>query len=310
VASSDVERKESNVLVELGSRLEERRRKLQKSARETAKAAGISAVYLRVIETGRNAKTGRASRPSPEVLVRLARELELSPDELLASAGYDDLRVDLDAPPQSPLSAALESDLERTLHGIVEAVGLVQTRPSDFMRAVMKENLAAFEANAHAIATGSFLATPDVDPRMRRQALETSCSTSLQAVSFDDDLWWLGAQGQRFAELHIAISQRHPGLHMCRLFLLGADALTGYREVLAVLSNAGVELRIADPGDVPESSRRDFEIFDASLLREATSRGHGHETLRFADYIDDHARLQRAESAFAVAWSRATVFDS
>jgi len=301
--------KDTDLLANLGARLESRRRELGKSARETAKAAGISGVYLRVIETGRNAKTGRASRPSPEVLVRLARELDLAPDELLGLAGYDDLRVELETMSPEPSSLQLDSDIARALGGVTESLGLVQTRPSDFMRAALKDELLAFEANAHAIATGSLLATPDMDPRMRRMAFATSCSRTLEAVSFDDDLWWLGVHGRRYVELHAAVSKREAGVQLSRLFLLGSGELERYRGTLGDLVAAGVTVRVADPDDVADSSRRDFEIFDASILREATSRGAGTDALRFAEFTDEHSRLQRAESAFAAAWSRSTVFD-
>jgi transcriptional regulator with XRE-family HTH domain len=72
----------------LGALLHQRRVELRKSVRQVARAAGISHVYLRVLERGENPKTGRPSRPSLEVLLALAAELQLDPPRILDLAGY------------------------------------------------------------------------------------------------------------------------------------------------------------------------------------------------------------------------------
>jgi transcriptional regulator with XRE-family HTH domain len=70
-----------------GQHLKELRGK--RSARSVAKESGISAVYLLALESGINKKTGKPSRPSFEVVSRLASTLHVEKSELMGLAGYD-----------------------------------------------------------------------------------------------------------------------------------------------------------------------------------------------------------------------------
>jgi transcriptional regulator with XRE-family HTH domain len=281
-------------LIALGARLEAKRREVGKSAREVALAAAISPVYLRVIETGRNAKTGRASRPSAEVLVRLANALEMEPDDLLGEAGYLGLRADADASG----SGAAVRELGAEIESIADAVDLARTRPSDFMRELVAAELSRFEPHLSALASGSFVCSPADEPRIRRLALMDACRRSLHAVSFDDDAWWLGPAGLSHVALHARLAAYPNPPVMTRIFLISVDSRGEYRDVVAALADAGVEVRVADPLDVPDLDRRDLEIYDSALLREATSSG-AKQPGRYAEFTDDHARLKRAENAFA-----------
>lgn len=283
-------------LEDLGTRVEERRREAGKSAREIALATGISPVYLRVIETGRNAKTGRASRPSAEVLVRLAQALEMEPDDLLTRAGYMVLRAEPHDETACPMGD--RSRLAPRIAGIADALDLAQTRPSDFMQEMVTSELTRFETHLAAIAAGSFACGPVDEPRIRRLALLDACHRSLQAVSFDDNAWWLGPDSVSYIALHAQLASSKEAPVMMRIFLLTPKDHDKYRAVLQQHADAGVEVLVADPVDVPDLWRRDFEIYDSAVLREATSSS-PREAGRHAEFTDDHARLQRAESAFA-----------
>jgi transcriptional regulator with XRE-family HTH domain len=282
-------------LADLGTRVEKRRREAGKSAREIALATGISPVYLRVIETGRNSKTGRASRPSAEVLVRLAQTLDMEADDLLMLAGYGLRAEHKDA---APHTMDARSRLAPGIAGIADALDLAQTRPSDFMQELVASELARFQAHLAAIASGSFACGPIDERRIRRLALLDACHDTLHAVSFDDDAWWLGPDGTSYIALHAQLASSKEAPAMTRIFLLAPEDQGNYRVVLQQHADAGVDVFVADPIDVPDVWRRDFEIYDSVVLREATSSGRT-EAGRHAEFTDDHARLQRAESAFA-----------
>lgn len=280
----------------LGAAVETRRRDLRRSAREVAEAAGISAVYLRVIETGRNPKTGRASRPSPEVIIRLARALDTPPDELLALAGYRDLRADTAA--EHGGANGVEGEYQVELDAVGRALALLRTRPSDFMRQVTSEDLASFQAHVAAVAAGSLLCGPGDEARVRRLAVSNACHVSLRAISYGDDRWWLGSRGKDFVDLCADVT-RHDSSTATRIFLLAPPERPAYADVLAQHVAIGAEVLVADPSEVPEASRRDFEIYDRSLLREAISGGSPDG--RSAEFTDEPSRIHRAEVAFAAA---------
>ena len=56
--------------------------------RELANLIGVSHAYVSILEIGRNPKTLSPSRPSPEIIRALARELKLDANKLLTLAGY------------------------------------------------------------------------------------------------------------------------------------------------------------------------------------------------------------------------------
>lgn len=72
---------------ELGSIVKKRRRMLGLTIRALAKSTGVSASYISSIEVGRNPTTGRPPEPSLKVLRNLARELEVSLDQLTGVVG-------------------------------------------------------------------------------------------------------------------------------------------------------------------------------------------------------------------------------
>lgn len=285
-------------LESLGAQLEKRRRELGLSAREVAASAGISPVYLRVIETGRNSKTGRASRPSPDVLMQVSRTLGLPANELLSLAGYEGLSaepvdgVPLDQASPREISNAMPPVLER----IAAAAELVQTRPSDFMRELLDEELARFESHLSAIAAGSLLCEPRDDRVIRRRALREACRSTLHAVSLHHPEWWLDPEITGYIDTHSELARLARPVTMLRVFLVRPEQRAAYEVLFEALVRAGVDVRVADPHDVPKLCRRDIEIYDGALLREAW--GHtGEECL--TEYTDDNARLQRAEASFA-----------
>lgn len=88
-------------LLKLGKYLGERRHQLGLRALEVAKKARVSRAYLSIIETGRNPRTGRPSKPSLEVLVLLSKILDLDLSDLVKLAGYNPEVIDI-LKPKSP----------------------------------------------------------------------------------------------------------------------------------------------------------------------------------------------------------------
>jgi transcriptional regulator with XRE-family HTH domain len=74
-------------LVELGKLIKNNRKQMNLTVRATADKAEITGSYIAMLETGKNPKTGRPSRPSYDVLSRLDTVLGLG-DEAYRLAGY------------------------------------------------------------------------------------------------------------------------------------------------------------------------------------------------------------------------------
>lgn len=81
----------SDPLLRLGERLKRRRKELGITAKDVATSAQITPAYLWMLEAGVNTKTGRPSRPSVDILARLASKLQLPREEIFALAGYETL---------------------------------------------------------------------------------------------------------------------------------------------------------------------------------------------------------------------------
>ncbi|WP_144028880.1 MULTISPECIES: helix-turn-helix domain-containing protein [Paenibacillus] len=60
------------------------------SLRSAAQKAGISHNYLRMLELGKDPKTGAPIQPSPDVLKNLAQAYDFPYEKLLEAAGYMD----------------------------------------------------------------------------------------------------------------------------------------------------------------------------------------------------------------------------
>lgn len=78
---------------ELGFLLRNLRGKL--SLREAAKKANMSHSYLRIIEQGKDYRTGTPVYPSPETLKSLSMAYSYSYDELMKAAGYYEQNKDV-----------------------------------------------------------------------------------------------------------------------------------------------------------------------------------------------------------------------
>lgn|GEM_PF-2882093 len=74
---------------DLGSYLKELRQRKGWTLRVAAAEIGISASRLTELEAGRSYRTTHKTRPSPDVVERLAAAYGLDPSHLLAEAGYD-----------------------------------------------------------------------------------------------------------------------------------------------------------------------------------------------------------------------------
>lgn len=58
------------------------------TVRELVARVGISHAYVAILETGRNPKTRRPSKPGPGIVRALASELRLNTDQLLSLTGH------------------------------------------------------------------------------------------------------------------------------------------------------------------------------------------------------------------------------
>jgi tetratricopeptide (TPR) repeat protein/transcriptional regulator with XRE-family HTH domain len=99
----------------LGTRLKTRRQERGLAVRALASTVSITPAYLWMLEAGVNPKTGRPSRPSVDLLERLALELDLPPSELFAMAGYPGSLTLLPNPADSPMALAAPGDGHKTV---------------------------------------------------------------------------------------------------------------------------------------------------------------------------------------------------
>lgn len=76
-------------LREMGVLIRERRKEKRHSLRSLGAVAGITPAYLGIIEKGANPKTNKPSRPSFDILQKIATELQIDLKELLTMTGYE-----------------------------------------------------------------------------------------------------------------------------------------------------------------------------------------------------------------------------
>ena len=265
---------------------------LDRSRRSLAQAAGISPGYLRAIETGSNPKTQRPSRPSAPVVARIATALDLPVGELLDLAGYaadDLLRIGL-TDDQADLGPFKEL-ADRILAAFAQAIADQRGR---FLMQCMADSGRRFSAELGAAASGTFRCAPDAEPRLTKASLGT-CTRTLHAVSYEDEQWWGGDHGRAYLQLHEDLAQR--GVEMTRVFLIPLNARDeNFERTLDRHREIGIETYLLDPDDVPEPHRRDFMLYDDSLLRQAYRIAGRIE--KNAEFIDDPALLSRARDDF------------
>ena len=94
-------------LIELGSLLKRRREELDLTQREIADMVGITVSYLAMLESAKNPKTGKPSKPSFNVLQRLMHALNLDDMKLMELAGYS-----LYSPIRPEDMASLKTEME------------------------------------------------------------------------------------------------------------------------------------------------------------------------------------------------------
>lgn len=277
-------------LAELGTLIEQTRLRAGRSARAVADAAGLSPAYLRAIERGRNPKTKKASRPSPEALVGVARALSLEPEELLGLAGYDP------AIAQGLLTASgtpARGGIDDYLRQIQEAVKKFN-RLSPFMHDRALARLADFSADFRAIAGGTLRVTPEEEPHLTRLAVK-KCEDHLRAVSYQDEPWWQGPPGDSYLELHEELKQND--VRMTRIFLVREEALESLRPTFERHVELGIETYVLMPDQVNEYYWRDFVVYDDVLLRTAAVTDPTTDR-KTAEFTDDPGRIAQALGDF------------
>lgn len=271
----------------LGKTLRQARERAGMSQRETAEAANISPTYIRALEASSNPNTKKASRPSAAVLRAVAAALGADADALLGLAGYEKVATKRPARPamDAPARNTVEGDLKR----IRDASKRLHHR-SPFIYAQTVERFGQFTAEFLAMADGSLRCTAEEEPYLTRLAYRQSRST-IRAVSYQDEKWWLGRRGREYLRLHAEV--RKKGVEITRIFLVPEVLHNPLRETFEKHVELGIRSFVLAPGDVDETLCRDFVIFDEDLLRTGDPLGFDTDRKK-AEFNDSPVNISQA----------------
>lgn len=125
---TDSENRENRdeLLKEFGKRIRGRRQRLGLRAYRVAEDVGIAPAYLSILERGRNPKTKKPSRPSFELIEKLALVLRLDMRDLASLAGYSTNRTKLSSQQELTITLMIEK-LGRLRSEIEEVILLFRT---------------------------------------------------------------------------------------------------------------------------------------------------------------------------------------
>ncbi len=278
---------EGDDLVELGRRLHAARDAAHISAGTLADMAGISAAYVRILESAENKKTGRPSKPSPTVLVALCQALGLDIDEIFPLAG---LKVsDAQAMQVQRINAARGATSE-AIRNIQAAVDSIADR-GPFMTAQMQTRLRRFSLEMGLMSRGILRVDPEHEPTVADEAAK-SCQHHLRAVSFQDEEWWAGDDGAQYLNQQQELRARE--VEITRVFLFKDESeLAQYRDAFQRHLDLGIETYVLRIAAVPARLHSDIVIYDDALMRRAFTEdisGGG----KAAEFSDDLANVNQA----------------
>lgn len=288
-------------LEQLGRTIETRRRRMNLSAREVADAAGISAGYLRVLERGANPKTGKPSRASADVVIRIAQILKVDAGDLLVLAGYPVELGDMAGP--LPARGAV-IDL---LRQVDEAARDFDAR-GPFFRKQIEDRLRSFTSEIRAMSQGTLQCKPEQEPSLTKLAIQKYCEQHLRAVSFHDERWWGSEDGDAYLSLHADLP---PEVEMTRIFLAQEEHRDQLRQTFERHLELGIETYVVPLEKVPQYLWRDFVIYDGALLRRALSDEYDTPG-KSAEFTDDPIRVQQALVEFnaILTIAKSNLFDA
>ncbi len=271
-------------LVALGELLFNARTKADLTARQVAEAADISPAYLRTIETGRNPKTKKPSKPRAEVLAKIAAKLNLDRKELLELADYNPNLF------EGKAAVAIEHSAEQQLRAMIDdSKNLGGLHP--FLRERTLDRLNEFAADFKAMSSGIYRASPDHEPHMMRNALE-SCQQTMRSVSFRNDAWGTSRRGRRYLDAHQLLVER--GVEMTRIFVVDERTEEQLQPTLERHQELGIKYCLVHIEDLEDRYASDFVIYDDSLLRTTVNLVGRSGKTQSAEYTQDPAQVQQA----------------
>ena len=274
----------SKKLITLGEKLFHARTNADLTARQVADAADISPAYLRTIETGKNPKTKKPSRPRAIVIAKVAAKLNLDVRELLTLAEYN---PDLFEGTGSVATGHLAEQKIRAL--VQDSKNIGQLHP--FLRARTLEELDEFAAKYKAMTSGIFRCPPEKDRFFVRTALE-SCRSQLRVVTSNPPEWWNSRHAQRYLDLHEPLSRRN--VEMTRVFVVDESEEDQLEPALRRHDELGITYHILNFHDVEDHQRLDFVIYDDSLLRFVTEVVRKRGETRIAEFTQDKAQVNQS----------------
>ncbi len=275
-------------LIQLGQVIEAARLSANLSARELADRVGISPAYLRILERGLNPKTDKPSRPTANVLLKLCEALPLDAADLLPKAG---LRVPENYEALAKSKRAARGATSDLIHQIELAAASMPNR-GPFLAELMQRRLREVAADMKSMAQGVLRCRPDEEPRLTKLAVR-DCKQHLRAVSYQDESWWGGPDGDRYLELHQ--SPLEEGVQMTRIFL-SDHPISHFQQTLKRHKKLKIETYVLPVEEVPEMLRQDFVIYDEALLRRALSEDF--DIGKRAEFTDEQLDVMQALDDF------------
>lgn len=278
-------------LMQLAKLLRDARIRNGMSQRAAATSAGISAAYVRALEIGKNPKTGRASKPAEDKLRSLCRVVGLDVEQALPLAGYDP-KVAVETRPDTDVPARVVAD--RLIRDMHEAARSLSQR-NVFLQNQVVDRLSEFADDFRVMTSGTIRSAADEEPSLNQVALQQT-RRQLLAVSYQDEEWWLGVNGQEYLRAHEEALSR--GITIERIFLVPLDKRFALKETFRRHLALGIETFVLAPDDVDELYCRDFVVFDDLLLRTGQPPVHPESDRKRVAFTDDKAFIRQALKDF------------
>lgn len=187
-----------------------------------------------------------------------------------------------------------ESELRKVVGSLIRTKE--NRHPFFFDRA--QEQVRELRTTLATVESGQYACKEDEEPLLTRDIV-SACTSSLEAVSFQDEPWWKSAVGQVYLDRHRQLKSTNANFRMVRVFLFkyGDGIPAELADILRQHLELGVETYLLDPEAVPEEYRRDFVIYDNCFVRNAELVSPG-QLGKQAEFVDSPDAVRRARSAF------------